>query len=102
MKAAKGGDEVMERSSSKTREPPQFKVVMHNDDYTPMDFVVDVLVAIFRKDFEEAMKIMLTVHEVGKGIAGVYSFEIAETKVMQAHAEARRCNHPFTLTIEEA
>ena len=77
-----------------------YKVIMLNDDYTPMEFVVHVLERFFSKTREEATKIMLHVHQQGVGICGVFSYEIAETKVMQVMDCARQNQHPFQCTIE--
>lgn len=83
------------------RQPPLFKVVLLNDDYTSMDFVVEVLVGIFHHSVENAINIMLNIHEKGKGICGVYTYEIAETKVMQVEKEATKQEFPLRATIEE-
>jgi ATP-dependent Clp protease adaptor protein ClpS len=84
-----------------TEEPKLYKVLMHNDDYTPMDFVIFVLKKIFNKDEKESHKIMLDVHNKGVGIAGVYSFEVAETKVMQANQFAKNNQYPLKTSFEE-
>ncbi|MCS7057748.1 MAG: ATP-dependent Clp protease adapter ClpS [Meiothermus sp.] len=90
------------RPSSKAapRTPPLYKVLLLNDDYTPMDFVVEVLMRYFRKSEAEAVRIMLQVHHTGVGVAGVYPFEIAETKVNQVRAAAQREGHPLQCTLE--
>ena len=80
--------------------PPEYAVVLHNDDYTTMDFVIEVLSKFFQRTQEEAVKIMLKVHQEGKGVAGVYSFEIAETKAMQVHEYAKSKGHPLKCTVE--
>ncbi|RDI96748.1 ATP-dependent Clp protease adapter ClpS [Meiothermus sp. QL-1] len=77
-----------------------YKVLLLNDDYTPMDFVVEVLMRYFRKSEPEAVRIMLQVHHAGVGVAGVYPFEIAETKVQQVVQAARREGHPLQCTLE--
>lgn len=92
---------TVEKSKIKTKKPKHYKVVMYNDDYTTMEFVVDILMNIFNKKFEEANKIMLDVHKKGKGIAGIYPYDIAVTKVSTAMAIAREEEFPFKLTIEE-
>lgn len=83
------------------REPRRFRVLLHNDDYTTMEFVIAVLREIFRKTEEEATAIMLSVHEKGMGQCGVYTHEIAETKVIQVHTRARRAGFPLKCTLEE-
>ena len=82
--------------------PPLFKVVLVNDDYTPMEFVVEVLQTIFRIERNRAVQIMLHVHTRGKGVAGVFPYEIAETKAAQVTEYARRHQHPLLCTLEEA
>jgi ATP-dependent Clp protease adaptor protein ClpS len=82
-------------------EPEMFKVILHNDDYTSMDFVVDVLMHIFHKTQPQAEKIMLQIHETGKGVCGVYSFEIAQTKARQVKTYAKQNNFPLLATIEK-
>lgn len=84
----------------KTRKPPLYKVLLLNDDFTPMEFVVHVLERVFRKTADEAVGIMLQVHREGVGVAGVYTYEIAETKVDQAMSLARKNEHPLQCTME--
>ena len=79
-----------------------FRVLLLNDDYTPQDFVVDVLMRFFRKPEHEAVQIMLNVHHIGVGVCGVYAFEIAETKVNQVEQAAREEGHPLQCTLESA
>ena len=86
----------------KIKKPKQYKVVMYNDDYTTMEFVIIVLVNVFNKKLIEAEKIMLDVHEKGKGVAGIYSHDIAITKVYTAMSMAKEQGFPFKLTVEEA
>jgi ATP-dependent Clp protease adaptor protein ClpS len=93
---------VVEEASPKLKKPPLFQVVLLNDDYTPMEFVVDVLQRIFGMDRVKATRVMLEVHTKGKGVCGVYTFEIAETKVAQVMAYARQHQHPLLCTMEEA
>ena len=82
-------------------EPKMYKVLLHNDDYTSMDFVVDVLVNIFHQTHAQAEQIMLQIHEKGKAICGVYSFEIAQTKAQQVKQKAKQNEFPLLATIEE-
>ncbi len=84
-----------------TQEPPSYKVLLHNDDYTPMDFVILVLKKFFAKDETAAAKIMLDVHHKGIGIAGIYSFEVAETKVMHVNQFAKNNEYPLKSSYEE-
>ncbi len=83
------------------REPRKYKVLLHNDDYTSMEFVVHVLMKVFRKSAEEATQIMLSVHENGLGLCGIYTHEIAETKVRQTRTMAREAGFPLRCTLEE-
>ena len=86
---------------TRTKKPSMYKVLMLNDDYTPMEFVVDVLQNIFQKNREEATQIMLHVHQKGVGICGVYTYEVAETKVTQTVDYARKNQHPLQCTLEK-
>ena len=86
---------------TRTKKPSMYKVLMLNDDYTPMEFVIDVLQHIFQKNREEATKIMLHVHQKGVGVCGVYTYEVAETKVTQVMDLARQNQHPLQCTIEK-
>jgi len=86
----------------KTKKPSMFRVLILNDDYTPMEFVVSVLVGIFFKTQEEATQIMLNVHQNGIGTCGVYTYEIAETKVAQVMDAAKRDQHPLQCRLEKA
>lgn len=90
------------KSDQDIDEPRLYKVILLNDDYTTMDFVVEVLINIFHKTIEEANKIMLDVHKKGKGIVGVYSYDIAITKINQVHLEAKKQEFPLKCSIEEA
>jgi len=82
-------------------EPSRFKVLLHNDDYTTMDFVVMILQSVFNKDVETATEIMLNVHKRGVGVAGIYSRDVAETKVAVVHELSRKNEHPLKCTMEE-
>ncbi|MBP8179175.1 MAG: ATP-dependent Clp protease adapter ClpS [Spirochaetes bacterium] len=86
----------------KLAKPRMYKVILHNDHYTTMDFVVEVLVTIFRKNNMEATGLMLQVHRNGFGICGVYTYDIAQTKAGQVHALARQREFPLKCTVEEA
>ena len=92
---------VVVKAKPKTKKPSMYKVLMLNDDYTPMEFVVDVLQHIFQKTRDEATQIMLHVHQKGVGICGVYTYEIAETKVTQTVDYARKNQHPLQCTLEK-
>jgi ATP-dependent Clp protease adaptor protein ClpS len=96
------GGAVKERAETKKQEPTLYKVVLLNDDYTPMDFVVHVLESLFQKSPAEAFRIMMQVHVNGRGIAGVYPWEVAETKADKVATTAREAGHPLKATIEEA
>ena len=92
---------VVARPRPKTRKPTMYKVLMLNDDYTPMEFVVHVLERFFQKSREQATQIMLHVHRRGVGVCGVYTYEVAETKVTQVMDLARQNQHPLQCTIEK-
>ncbi len=93
---------VVEEAAPKLKKPPLYKVLLLNDDYTPMEFVVDVLQRIFILDRVSATRVMLEVHTKGKGVCGIFTYEIAETKVAQVMAYARQHQHPLLCTMEEA
>jgi len=88
------------KSREKFKEPEQFRVILLNDDYTTMDFVVDVLMEIFHKSIEDASKIMLDVHKKGRGVVGVYTWDIAVTKTEQVHAMAKANDFPLMCIVE--
>ena len=92
---------VVVKARPKTRKPAMYKVLMLNDDYTPMEFVVHVLERFFQKNREEATRIMLHVHRRGVGVCGVFTYEVAETKVTQVMDLARQNQHPLQCTIEK-
>ena len=92
---------VVVETKTKTKKPSMYKVLMLNDDYTPMEFVVHVLQQIFGKPREEAMQIMLHVHRRGVGVCGVFTYEVAETKVTQVVDYARQHQHPLQCTLEK-
>ncbi len=85
-----------------TIEPPMYKVLLHNDDYTSMEFVISVLIGVFHKTAPEATRIMLNVHEQGLGIAGIYTREICETKIEKVHYLARQKEFPLRCSMEKA
>jgi len=90
------------KTDQEIREPKQYRVILHNDDYTTMDFVVEVLIRIFHKPAAEATRIMVDVHRKGKGICGVYTYDIAATRVAQVHEMARTREFPLKCSLEEA
>src|ERR1700675_402162 len=94
--------EVVTETEKKLKRPPLYKVLLHNDDYTTKEFVVQVLQFVFHKEPTEAVQIMLHVHRKGIGVAGVYSYEIAETKVAVVESLARQNEYPLKCTMEEA
>jgi len=105
----KGGDAdgqdqvgVATKTRTKPKKPSQFKVLLLNDDYTPMEFVVMVLKRFFQMDLEQATRVMLHVHQKGVGICGVFTYEVAETKVNQVMDFARQNSHPLQCTLEKA
>lgn len=93
--------DIKEKNKIKIKKPNLYKVVMHNDDFTTMEFVVDVLVNIFNKKIEEANKIMIDVHKKGNGIAGIYPYDIAVSKASTAMTIAKEQGFPFKLSVEE-
>lgn len=92
---------VLTKTKAKTKKPSLYKVLLLNDDYTPMEFVVHVLEAFFNKTREDAYRIMLHVHQKGVGVCGVYTFEVAETKVTQVMDFAKQHGHPLQCTMEK-
>ena len=93
-------DETLSEIQDDVQEPPLYKVMLLNDDYTTMEFVVEVLMGVFSKSIEEATRIMLNVHHQGFGLCGVYTFETAETKVETVHSLAREHSFPLKCTME--
>ncbi len=96
------GTVVAERQEQRVEPPRMYQVVMLNDDYTPMEFVVWVLQEYFQRDLETATQIMLTIHHEGKAVCGVYSRDVAVTKVEWVQAAAKRAGHPLQCTLEAA
>jgi ATP-dependent Clp protease adaptor protein ClpS len=97
-----GYDLAVEEARPKLKQPSLYRVVLINDDYTPMEFVVDILETIFGMERTRATQVMLEVHTKGKGVCGVYNFEIAETKVAQVMGLAQQHQHPLLCEMEES
>jgi len=93
---------ALEEARPEVKPPPMYKVVLLNDDFTPMDFVVNVIQTFFEINHDRATQIMLHVHTRGKGVCGIFTFEIAETKVAQVNDYARRNEHPLKCALEKA
>lgn len=96
-----GDTNVVTKTRTRTKKPSLYRVLLLNDDYTPMEFVVYVLERFFQKGPEEATRIMLHVHQHGVGVCGVFTYEVAETKVAQVMELARRNEHPLQCTMEK-
>lgn len=94
-------DLAIDEARPKLRKPALYRVILMNDDYTPMDFVVEILESVFGMDRPKATRIMLEVHTKGKGVCGVYTHEIAETKVAQVNSYSQQQQHPLLCTMEE-
>jgi ATP-dependent Clp protease adaptor protein ClpS len=94
-------EQVVSDTRDEVTEPPLFRVLLHNDDYTTMEFVVEVLVTVFRKSVEEATRVMLNVHHRGIGLCGVFPYELAETKVETVESLARQRGFPLKCTMEK-
>ena len=94
-------EQLATKTRHKIRPPQSYKVLLHNDNYTPMEFVVFVLESVFKKSLAEATQIMFHVHENGVGVCGSYSFEVAETKVESVHGLAKEYEFPLQATMEE-
>ncbi len=97
-----GREGLKEKTRPKAKEPKKYQVVLHNDHYTTMEFVVEVLKSIFHKSPVESHAIMMNVHKRGRGVVGLYPYDIAATKAEQTHRMARRHGHPLKCTVEEA
>lgn len=93
---------ALQETLPKLKRPPMYKVVLNNDDYTPMDFVVHILEIFFSQNRENAIRIMLEVHTRGRGICGTFTYEIAETRVSQVNCYSREHQHPLLCTMEKA
>ncbi len=94
-------DDTTSKTHKKTKEPPMYKVILLNDDYTTMEFVVEILVYIFKRTPEDATRIMLQVHREGKGLCGVYTHEVAETKIETVQDAARENGYPLQCSMEK-
>jgi ATP-dependent Clp protease adaptor protein ClpS len=97
-----GHDLAVEEAAPKLKRPSLYRVILINDDFTPMEFVVEILEAVFGMERNRATRVMLEVHTKGKGICGVFTYEIAETKVAQVMGIAQQQQHPLLCTIEES
>ena len=95
------GISTINKEKIKVKKPKDYKVVMHNDDFTTMEFVVNILMTVFKKDINTSNKIMMDVHKIGRGIVGLYPYDIATTKVAIALGMAKEEGFPFNITIEE-
>ncbi|TNE63299.1 MAG: ATP-dependent Clp protease adapter ClpS [Alphaproteobacteria bacterium] len=95
------GTGLLTKPEAKTKKPSMYKVLLLNDDYTPMEFVVHILQRFFRMTLEDATEVMLHVHQKGVGVCGVFTYEVAETKVNQVLAFARQHEHPLQCTLEK-
>lgn len=93
---------ALEEARPEVKLPPMYRVVLLNDDYTPMDFVIEILKIFFDMSHDRATQVMLHVHTKGKGVCGVFTFEIAETKVVQVNEFSRQNDHPLKCTMEKA
>lgn len=93
--------ELKVESEQEVEEPRMYKVILHNDHYTTMDFVVEILIKIFRKAVSEATRLMLEVHEKGQSVCGIYSYDIAVTKIAQVHLLAKQRGFPLKCSYEE-
>ncbi len=102
MVTRQGNETLLEREETVLQPPPMYKVILLNDDFTPMDFVIFILQEYFHKDIQTATRIMLKVHHEGKGVCGIFPRDIASTKVKQVIRHARQEGHPLQCTMEEA
>lgn len=94
-------ENILSDTKDEAKEPSMYKVLLHNDDYTTMDFVVEILMTVFNKSMEESILIMMSVHRQGIGICGLYTFEVAETKMNSVHALARGKGFPLRCSMEK-
>ena len=98
----RGKTEQLLRDEEKLKKPRDYIVILLNDNYTSMEFVIEILKLVFHKNPEEAKRIMLNVHHEGRGVVGIYTWDIATTKANQVHAIAKECDHPLRCIVEEA
>ncbi|MFP4377999.1 MAG: ATP-dependent Clp protease adaptor ClpS [Spirochaetales bacterium] len=96
-----GGTDVQERTEDKVAPPSMYRVILVNDDYTPREFVIIILVSIFKKTRDEARRVMLSAHQGGKSIVGVYTYDVANSRVERAKKNAQAAGYPLTLYTEE-
>jgi len=101
-KESRGETELLNREEEKLKEPREYMVVLLNDNYTTREFVVEILQLVFHKNPQEAKRIMLNVHNKGRGMVGVYTWDIAQTKVNQVHSIAKQYDFPLKCVVEEA
>ena len=94
-------ESILSSTKEEAKEPSMYRVLLHNDDYTTMDFVVEILMTVFNKSMEESILIMMSVHRQGIGICGLYTFEIAETKMNSVHGLAREKGFPLRCSMEK-
>ena len=102
LESQRGQDLALEEARPEVKLPPMYRVILLNDDYTPMDFVIEILKVFFGMSHDRATQVMLHVHTRGKGVCGVFTFEIAETKVVQVNEYSRQNDHPLKCTMEKA
>ena len=95
------GTDIQEKPKSKVAPPPMYRVVLVNDDFTPREFVVYILVSVFHKSREEAQRVMLTAHQGGKSVIGVYTYDVASTRVKNAKRQSREAGYPLEMYVEE-
>lgn len=95
-------EKTVQKSKEQVKEPDMYRVVLHNDDYTPMEFVVDVIVKVFHKSVMDATNIMLRIHKQGRGTVGTFTHDVAQTKAQQVHKMARERDFPLKATVEKA
>lgn len=94
------GTELAQKVASRLKKPEKYKVVMYNDDFTPMDVVVEILIDVFHKSYDDAVGIMMAVHKGNKAVVGMYSYDIAKTKALRAVKIARQLGYPFRVEVE--